>query len=126
MERKPAPALFVGRTYFDITFLTDIVPMGDEKAVADDYAFSMGGNAVVACLACAKLGMPVDLLTTVGRDRFGLIATQVFGEYGVQHIPRAVERSAVSFVHPRGGKRAILRCRDEQFLEPFPHLEVDQ
>lgn len=126
MEREPAPALFVGRTYFDVTFVTPHVPEGDEKAVADDYAFCLGGNAVIAGLCCAKLGTPVDLLTTIGHDPLGQMATQRFGDYGVQYFPRAVARSAVSLVRSHQGKRAILRCRDEDFLEPFPHLEVDQ
>jgi len=124
VERKPAQALFVGRTYFDVTFVTDHVPEGDEKAVAHDYAFSMGGNAVMAGLCCTKLGIPIDLLTTVAHDWLGQMSVQKFGDYGVQYFPRAVTRSAVSLIRSRHGQRAILRCRDEDFLEPYPNLEV--
>ena len=33
-------ALFIGQTYIDVTFLIDRIPIGDEKAVARDYAVS--------------------------------------------------------------------------------------
>ena len=39
-------ALFIGQAYIDITFVADVLPTGDEKAVARDYAVSFGGNAV--------------------------------------------------------------------------------
>ena len=48
-------ALFIGQTYIDVTFVTDSLPVGDEKTVAQDYAISFGGNAVTAAFCCAKL-----------------------------------------------------------------------
>ena len=50
-------ALFIGQSYIDVTFITDEIPTGDDKAVASDYAVSFGGNAVTAAFACAKLGV---------------------------------------------------------------------
>ena len=50
-------ALFIGQTYIDVTFLIDRIPIGDEKAVARDYAVSFGGNAVSAAFCCARLGI---------------------------------------------------------------------
>jgi len=47
-------ALFIGQAYIDITFLADQIPTGDEKAIAQDYAVSFGGNAVTAAFCCAK------------------------------------------------------------------------
>ena len=41
-------ALFIGQTYIDVTFITDHIPTGDDKHVADAYAVSFGGNAVTA------------------------------------------------------------------------------
>ena len=38
-------ALFIGQTYIDVTFITDHLPTGDEKHVAEAYAVSFGGNA---------------------------------------------------------------------------------
>ena len=49
-------ALFVGHSYIDMTMVTDVMPSGDEKMVAHDFAVSFGGNAVTAAFACAKLG----------------------------------------------------------------------
>ena len=40
-------ALFVGHTYIYVTFLTDNIPIGDEKHVASEYAISFG-NAGLA------------------------------------------------------------------------------
>ena len=39
-------ALFIGQTYIDVTFITDHMPTGDEKHVADAYAVSFGGGQV--------------------------------------------------------------------------------
>ena len=64
-------ALFIGQSYIDVTFMTDEIPTGDEKAVASDYAVSFGGNAVTAAFCCAKLGIVPDLLTTIADDWLG-------------------------------------------------------
>ena len=45
-------ALFIGHAYIDVTFLTDHIPVGDEKHVASEYAVSFGGNAVTASFCC--------------------------------------------------------------------------
>ena len=58
-------ALFIGQTYIGVTFITDHMPTGDEKHVADAYAISFGGNAVTAAFCCAKLGIVPDLIATV-------------------------------------------------------------
>ena len=44
-------ALFIGQAYIDVTMLANAVPTGDDKAVANDYAISFGGNAVTAAFA---------------------------------------------------------------------------
>lgn len=124
MEGNPA-ALFVGRTYFDITFFTDHMPVDDEKAVAHDYSFGIGGNAVRASFICHGLGdVKVELLTTVANDWLGKMSIQMFGELGIDYLPRAVARSAVSLIQPKGGKRSILRCRDEDFQSGYPDINV--
>jgi len=48
-------ALFIGQSYIDVTFLTDRMPVGDEKHVATEYAVSFGGNAVTAAFCCRHL-----------------------------------------------------------------------
>ena len=118
-------ALFIGHTYVDITFLTDQIPEGDEKTVARDYAVAFGGNAVTAAFACAKLGVVPDLLTTVADDWLGRMFLDMARAYRVPVHGRKVERSSLSFIMPHDGKRAIVRCRDDNYLHPFPALNLN-
>ena len=39
-------------------------------------------------------------------------------------MPRKVRTSSLSFIMPNDGKRAIIRCRDDDYLEPFPRLNL--
>jgi sugar/nucleoside kinase (ribokinase family) len=119
-------ALFIGHAYIDVTMLTDSMPAGDEKSVARDYAVSFGGNAVTAGFACAKLGHDVHILTTQARDWLGHMFSEMADAYGVRLHPRKVARSSLSFVLPNDGKRAILRARDDHYLQPFIRLDISQ
>ena len=115
-------ALFIGQTYIDVTFLTDHMPTGDEKHVASDYAVSFGGNAVTAAFCCAKLSIVPDLITSVADDWLG----RMFLDIGIRipvH-PRKVDTSSLSFIMPRNGKRAIVRCRDDEYRNPYPNLDL--
>lgn len=118
-------ALFIGQTYIDITFLADRIPSGDEKTVARDYAVAFGGNAVTAAFACAKLGIVPDLMTTMADDWLGRMFIDMAAAYRIPLHARKVARSSLSFVMPNDGKRAIVRCRDDHFLHPFPTLNLD-
>jgi sugar/nucleoside kinase (ribokinase family) len=115
-------ALFIGQTYIDVTFLTDQMPTGDEKHVASDYAISFGGNAVTAAFCCAKLGYVPELLATVADDWLGRMFLDMATKYGISVHPRQVRTSSLSFIMPNDGKRAIIRCRDDDYLVPFPRL----
>lgn len=117
-------ALFLGHAYIDVTMVTDDMPTGDEKSVAKDYAVSFGGNAVTAGFACAKLGHDVHILTTQARDWLGHMFAEMADLYGVRLHPRKVARSSLSFVLPNDGKRAILRARDDNYLQPFLRLDI--
>jgi sugar/nucleoside kinase (ribokinase family) len=116
--------LFIGQTYIDVTFLADRIPTGDEKDVAKDYAISFGGNAVTAAFCCSKLGITADLLTSLADDWLGRMFLDMAAKYQVSIHPRKVKRSSLSFVMPRGNKRAILRMRDADYLHPFPTLNL--
>ena len=118
-------ALFIGQTYIDITFITDEIPTGDEKTVAEDYAVSFGGNAVTAAFTCAKLGIVPDLMTTIADDWLGRMFTDMPRTYRITVHGRKVARSSLSFIMPHEGKRAIVRCRDDHYLHPFPNLNLD-
>ena len=117
--------LFIGQTYIDVTFITDHMPVGDEKHVADAYAVSFGGNAVTAAFCCAKLGIQPDLIATMANDWLGRMFWDMADRYGISFHPRKVNSSSLSFIMPHDGKRAIVRCRDDQHIHPFPLLNID-
>jgi sugar/nucleoside kinase (ribokinase family) len=117
-------ALFIGQTYIDITFLTDRMPTGDEKHVASAYAISFGGNAVTAAFCCAKLGIAPDVLATVADDWLGRMFLDMARRYAITIHARKVETSSLSFIMPNDGKRAIVRCRDDDYIDPFPTLHL--
>ncbi len=117
-------ALFIGQTYIDVTFLADHMPQGDEKSVASEYAVSFGGNAVTAAFCCAKLGTKPDLIATNADDWLGNMFLDMAAKYQVHLHIRRVEKSSLSFIMPKGGKRAIVRCRDDHYLSPVPALDL--
>ncbi len=117
-------ALFIGQTYIDVTFLTDRLPVGDEKHVASAYAVSFGGNAVTAAFCCAKLSIAPDLLTTVADDWLGRMFLEMAAKYAISIHPRHVGTSSLSFIMPKDGKRAIVRCRDDAHLNSYPLLDL--
>ena len=117
--------LFIGQTYIDVTFLADHMPQGDEKSVASEYAVSFGGNAVTAAFCCAKLGVRPDLIAPVADDWLGNMFLDMAEKYDLQLHRRDVEKSSLSFVMPKDGKRAIVRCRDDHYLSPYPDLDLE-
>ncbi len=117
-------ALFIGQTYIDVTFLTDTLPVGDEKHVASAYAVSFGGNAVTAAFCCAKLSIVPDLLATVADDWLGRMFLDMAANYKIPVHARKVKTSSLSFIMPKDDKRAIVRCRDDSYLHPFPNLAL--
>jgi sugar/nucleoside kinase (ribokinase family) len=117
-------ALFIGQTYIDVTFLADAIPTGDEKSVARDYAVSFGGNAVTAAFCTAKLGIVPDLLTSLADDWLGRMFLDMAAKFQIPIHGRKVKESSLSFVIPNNGKRAIIRCRDDHYLHPFPILNL--
>src|SRR5471030_2263623 len=117
-------ALFIGQTYIDVTFITDHMPTGDEKYVAKAYAVAFGGNAVTAAFCCAKLGIAPDLMASVADDWLDRMFVDMAAKYGISVHHRKVAQSSLSFIMPKGGQRAIVRCRDDNFIHPFPMLNL--
>ena len=89
-----------------------------------DYAVSFGGNAVTAAFCCAKLGIVPDLIATVANDWLGRMFLDMSAKYGISIHPRKVNASSLSFIMPKDGKRAIVRCRDDAHIHPFPLLNL--
>jgi sugar/nucleoside kinase (ribokinase family) len=117
--------LFIGQTYIDVTMLASAMPCGDDKAVADDYAVAFGGNAVTAAFCTARFGQSVDLLTSLADDWLGRMFLDMAAKYQISIHGRKVRRSSISFILPNDGRRAILRARDDAYLHPLPHLNID-
>src|SRR3984893_6495007 len=117
-------AFFIGQSYIDVTFLTDRLPTGDEKHVASAYAVSFGGNAVTAAFCCAKLSIVPDLITSVADDWLGRMFLEMAAKYAIPIHRRNVASSSLSFIMPNDGKRAIVRCRDGDYLNSFPVLDI--
>lgn len=118
-------ALFIGQTYIDVTMLAPAMPTGDDKAVADDYAVAFGGNAVTAAFCAARFGQSVDLLTSLADDWLGRMFLDMAAKYQISIHGRKVRRSSISFILPSDGRRAILRARDDAYLHPVPHLNIE-
>jgi sugar/nucleoside kinase (ribokinase family) len=118
-------ALFIGHAYIDITFLADTLPSGDEKTIADDYAVAFGGNATTAAFCAAKLGLDCDLLCQHADDWLARMFGEMASRAGVTVHGRKVAASSLSFIRPNEGKRAIVRCRDDDYLHPFPVLNLE-
>ena len=118
-------ALFIGQAYIDVTFLAEELPTGDEKTTADDYAVSFGGNAVTAAFCCAKLGIAPDLMCSQADDWLARMFLDMAAKYGISVHGRKVHESSLSFIMPKDGKRAIVRCRDDHYMHPFPNLNLD-
>jgi sugar/nucleoside kinase (ribokinase family) len=123
-KAKHVQALFIGQTYIDVTFLTDRLPTGDEKHVASSYAVSFGGNAVTAAFCCAKLSIVPDLIASLADDWLGRMFLDMAAKYEIPIHPRKVASSSLSFIMPKDGRRAIVRCRDSGYLNPFPALDL--
>jgi sugar/nucleoside kinase (ribokinase family) len=117
-------ALFIGHAYIDVVLVADHMPTGDDKAVAERYAVSFGGNAVTAAFACARLGITPDLVASLADDWLGRMFLDMASRHRVSLHPRKVASSSLSFVLPKAGKRAILRCRDDVYRHPFPVLNL--
>lgn len=118
-------ALFIGHAYIDITFIADQLPTGDEKTIANEYAVAFGGNATTSAFCAAKLGVKSDLICQQADDWLSRMFLEMASRAGVSVHGRKVREASLSFIMPKDGKRAIVRCRDAQFLHPFPTLNLD-
>lgn len=118
-------ALFIGHAYIDITFLAEKLPTGDEKTIARDYAVAFGGNAVTSAFCAAKLGLKGDILCQQADDWLSRMFLEMTSRAGISLHGRKVSEASLSFIMPKDGKRAIVRCRDDDFLHPFPILNLN-
>lgn len=118
-------ALFIGLTYIDVTIPTDSVPQGDDKAIAETYDVGIGGNATVAAITNSKLGERTELITPLADDFLGQVVRKKYESYGIKLHERPVEKTSLSLVLPNNNKRAILRCRNINYLAPYPEVSLE-
>ncbi|MFE9392467.1 PfkB family carbohydrate kinase [Streptomyces sp. NPDC006784] len=83
-----ARVVFVGVATADVIAVVDHHPTPDERIIADDLVHSGGGPAATAAVTAARLGLPVELVCTVGDDAQGRgIATDLAAEgVGLRHL----------------------------------------
>ena len=118
-------ALFIGHGYIDNELVVNRIPINDEKELARDFAVSFGGNAVTAAFCCARLGLVPDLLCNSADDWGGRMFAEMVRKYGLHWYERKVRRFSISSIFPNGGKRAMARWRDQDYLHGFPELDLD-
>lgn len=75
--------LAVGSAVFDLLLTVDRVPRSDERVAAHAVNSGGGGPAATAANAMVRLGMRVDLVSTVGRDLFGRLIVDELRDQGV-------------------------------------------
>lgn len=63
--------LCAGIAVLDRIFTVDKLPAGEGKFFATDFKEQGGGPAATAAVACARLGLPVDMIARVGDDPTG-------------------------------------------------------
>lgn len=117
-------ALFIGHPYIDVTFLTDNMPTGDEKKLGDGYEVGIGGNSVVAGFAMAKWKKDTTIMMPLAKDWLGRMMQDMANSYGINLITREVERSSLSLILPNEDKRAIVRCRDNDYQSNFDEVDL--
>ena len=117
-------ALFIGHTYIDVTISTDVIPTGDDKAVAHDYDFGIGGNATVAAITSAKLGVKTVLQASIANDLLGEVVERKYKSYGIELYRRDIDKTSLSLVLPNDGKRAILRARNTDYTDTYPEVPL--
>ena len=64
------------------------------------------------------------MISTVADDWLGRMFQDMALKYGISLHARKVRSSSLSFIMPKDGKRAIVRCRDDDHLHPFPTLNL--
>jgi sugar/nucleoside kinase (ribokinase family) len=113
-------ALFIGQTYIDVTFLTDrrretrgLVLCGVIRRQCRH-----GGILLRQAVDCS------GLIASLADDWLGRMFLDMAAKYEIPIHPRKVASSSLSFIMPRDGRRAIVRCRDSSYLNPFPALDL--
>jgi hypothetical protein len=111
-------ALFIGQTYIDVTSSPTTCPLATRSTSPP--------TTRVVRRQCGHRGLLLrqarhraDLIATVANDWLGRMFQDMATKYGISIHPRKVKTSSLSFIMPKDGKRAIVRCRRRRHIHPF-------
>ncbi len=80
---------FVGRSTYDLDFVTSQYPPEDTKLRAEQLHAMAGGPGLNASVVFAALGYPATLYSVIGSGRFADAAREDIGAFGVRVIDAA-------------------------------------
>ena len=92
--------LFVGLGGIDMVYYVDHMPPANEKIKTSNYKITVGGPALNAAIACAKLGGSATLVTGIGNSPLSIVIKNECEKRGIQYVDIMPEREMpnVSFV----------------------------
>lgn len=97
----PRPVVTVVGSYaVGMTLRTDRIPVTGETRIGSDFDLGPGGKGSNQAIQAARLGADVELVTCVGRDRFGDDAIALYAHEGVgtRHLLRSDRSTGVGFI----------------------------
>jgi len=118
-------ALFIGQSYIDVTFLADELPKGTTspwRATTRSRSAAMPSRRRSAAPASGSRPTSWPRSPTTIWDACSSTWRRSTG-FRCNH--RKVKESSLSFIMPKDGQRAIVRCRDDHYLHPFPPLNLE-
>lgn len=77
------PIAILGAFLVDLACRTDRMPAWGETLHGKNFAYGPGGKGANQAVAAARLGVPVEMITRVGRDTFGDMARNLFAKEGI-------------------------------------------
>jgi ribokinase len=90
----------VGSYAVGMTLRTDRIPVPGETRHGSDFDLGPGGKGSNQAIQAARLGADVELITSIGRDRFGDEALAMYAQEGVgtRHLRRVDRSTGVGFI----------------------------
>lgn len=130
--------LFVGLGGIDMVYFVDHMPPANEKIKTSNYLITVGGPALNAAIACAKLGGSATLVTGIGNSPLGTVIKNECEKWGIKFVDIMPDREMpnVSFVAVdmvnsyrtivSGQKEtAIVKKLPSEFFESFDYCLYD-
>ena len=117
----------VGSYAVGMTLRTDRIPVSGETRHGTDFDLGPGGKGSNQAIQAARLGADVELITSIGYDRFGDEALAMYAQEGVgtRHLLRVDRSTGVGFiiVDAHGQNVIVLDMGANHALRPA-HVEA--